>query len=50
MIVWALSEGGGTLIRHRAPMFLSGRAFTAQEMQDLQETVRVFWTEPEFVS
>jgi hypothetical protein len=31
------------LIRNRAPLFLSGRAFTVQEMQDLQETVRVFW-------
>jgi uncharacterized protein DUF4338 len=41
--------GGVTLIRNRFPTFLSGRAFTAQEMQDLQDTVRVFrgldWTE-----
>lgn len=34
---------GETLIRNRAPKLLSGRAFTAQELQDLQETVRVFW-------
>ena len=37
------------MIRNRAPTFLSGRVFTAQEMQDLLETVRVFrrlnWTE-----
>lgn len=26
-----------------APSFLSGRDFTAQEIQDLQETVRVYW-------
>lgn len=28
--------------RNQAPGFLSGREFTAQEIQDLQETVRVF--------
>jgi Domain of unknown function (DUF4338) len=39
------------LIRNRAPQFLSGRAFTAQEIQDIQETVEVCtrfalpWTE-----
>jgi Druantia protein DruA len=25
------------------PVFLSGRAFTSQEIKDIQETVRVFW-------
>lgn len=29
--------------RHQAPTFLCGREFTAQEIQDIQETVRVFW-------
>lgn len=29
------------LIRNRAPQFLAGRAFTAQEIQDIQETVQV---------
>lgn len=43
MIVWVSAEGDRTLIRNRAPLFLSGRAFTAQEIEDLQETVRVFW-------
>jgi hypothetical protein len=37
------------LIRNRAPTFLSGRVFTAQEIEEIQETVRVFrrlnWTE-----
>jgi hypothetical protein len=36
------------LIRNRAPKFLSGRAFTAQEIQDIQETVETCglpWTE-----
>jgi hypothetical protein len=36
------------LIRNRAPKFLSGRAFTAQEIQDIQETVEscgLPWTE-----
>ena len=32
---------------HRLPaqaqQFLSGREFTAQEIQDIQETVRVYW-------
>jgi hypothetical protein len=29
--------------RHKPPRFLSGRAFSAQEIYDIQETVRVFW-------
>ena len=29
------------LIRNRPPKFLAGRAFTAQEIQDIQETVQV---------
>ena len=29
--------------RDTQPVFLSGREFTAQEIQDIQETVRVFW-------
>lgn len=36
------------LIRNRAPKFLSGRAFTAQEIHDIQETVEscgLPWTE-----
>ena len=44
MIVWVAAEGDRTLIRNRAPLlFLSGRAFTGQEIEDLQETVRMFW-------
>jgi hypothetical protein len=42
MIVWVSVEGDGTLIRNRAPLFLSGRAFTTQEVEDLRETVRMF--------
>ena len=36
------------MIRNRAPQFLSGREFTAQEIQDIQETVETCglpWTE-----
>ena len=43
MIGWVPAEGERTLIRNRAPLFLSGRAFTTQEIEDLQETVRTFW-------
>src|SRR5208337_4559518 len=42
MIVWVSAEGDHTLIRNRPPLFLSGRAFTTQEIKDLQETVRIF--------
>ncbi len=36
------------LVRNRTPKFLSGRAFTAQEIQDIQETIETCglpWTE-----
>src|SRR5260370_29200390 len=36
------------LIRNRPPKFLAGRAFTAQEIQDIQETVQacgLSWSE-----
>src|SRR5207249_7685156 len=36
------------LVRDRTPKFLSGRAFTAQEIQDIQETIETCglpWTE-----
>ena len=41
-------RSGRQLIRNRAPKFLSGREFTAQEIRDMQETVETCglpWTE-----
>lgn len=42
MILRATAEVGRTLKPSESPTFLSGREFTAQEIQDLLETVRVF--------
>jgi hypothetical protein len=39
MILWAIRSQ--QLIRNRPPKFLAGRAFTAQEIQDIQETVQL---------
>jgi hypothetical protein len=42
MIVWVSAKGDRALIRNRAPLLLSGRTFTSQEIEDLRETVRMF--------
>jgi hypothetical protein len=42
MIVRVSAEGDRALIRNRAPLLLSGRTFTSQEIEDLRETVRMF--------
>ena len=43
MIVLVTWEGDRTVKQNAAPSFLSGRECTAQEIQQIQETVRVYW-------
>jgi hypothetical protein len=43
MIVLVTGEGDRTVKQNAAPSFLSGRECTAQEIQQIQETVRVYW-------
>src|SRR5207248_2616041 len=47
-MIWRALGGCRMLIRNRPPKILSGREFTAQEIQDIQETVDTCglpWTE-----
>src|SRR5437588_4387188 len=47
-MIWRALRSCRQLIRNQAPKFLAGREFTAQEIQDIQETVEACglpWTE-----